>query len=136
MVETAPRRGRGSGTARRSRENAREEYDLLIAVALGAAIGAGLALLVRRGPDGRSPAYIAARAASRGAAKAGHYGAKGAKRVRKRGAELMDSLPFDDIGENLGSYLEAARETIDDAVARELKGLRKAVRRQRKRFGV
>lgn len=136
MVETAPRRGRGSGTGRRSRENAREEYDLLIAVALGAAIGAGLALLVRRGPEGRSPAYIAARAASRGAAKAGHYGAKGAKRVRKRGAELMDSLPFDDIGESLGSYLEAARDTIDDAVARELKGLRKAVRRQRKRFGV
>jgi hypothetical protein len=136
MVETAPRRGRGSGTARRNRENPREEYDLLIAVALGAAIGAGLALLVRRGPEGRSPAYKAARAASRGAAKAGRYGAKGAKRVRKRGAELMDSLPFDDMGETLGSYLESARDTIDDAVARELKGLRKAVRRQRKRFGV
>lgn len=68
--------------------------------------------------------------------KAGRYGAKGASKVRRRGAELMDNIPFEDIGESLGSYLESARETIDDAVARELKGLRKAVRRQRKRLGV
>ena len=56
--------------------------------------------------------------------------------MRRRSAELMDNIPFEDIGESLGSYLESARETIDDAVARELKGLRKAVRRQRKRLGV
>jgi len=68
--------------------------------------------------------------------KARRYGAKGAKKVRRRGAELIDRIPFDDIGESLGEYLESARETIDDAVARELKGLRKAVRRQRKRLGV
>jgi hypothetical protein len=103
---------------------------------LGAAVGAGLTLLVRRGPEGRSPAYTAARAASRGAVKAGRYGAKGAKRVRRRGAEMIDNLPLEEIGESLGSYLESARETIDDAVARELKSLRKAVRRQRKRLGV
>ncbi len=136
MVETAPRRGRGSGTARRNRDGAREEYDLLIAMALGAAVGAGITLLVRRGPEGRSPAYTAARAASRGAAKAGRYGAKRARKMQRRGAELIDNLPFEDIGETLGSYLESARDTIDDAVARELKGLRKTVRRQRKRLGV
>ncbi len=115
---------------------AREEYDLLIALTLGAVVGAGIALLVRRGPEGRSPAYTAARAASRGAARAGRLGAKGAKRVRRRGAEMIDNLPLEDIGESLGAYLETARETIDDAVSRELKGLRKAVRRQRKRLGV
>jgi hypothetical protein len=114
----------------------REEYDLLIAMALGAAVGAGITMLVRRGPEGRSPAYLATRAAGRGAAKAGRYGAKGARKVRRRGAELMDNIPFEDIGESLGEYLESARSTIDDAVARELKGLRKAVRRQRKRLGV
>ena len=134
---TTSRRGRGSGAARRgSGAPPREEYDLLIALALGAAVGAGVALLVRRGPEGRSPAYAAARAARRGAVKAGRYSAKGAKKVRRRGAELMDNIPFEDIGESLGSYLESARETIDDAVARELKGLRKSVRRQRKRLGV
>jgi hypothetical protein len=137
MEEAAPRRGRGSGTGRRSREGtSREDYDLLIAMTLGAAVGAGITLLVRRGPEGRSPAYTAARAARRGAAKAGRYGAKGARQVRRRGAEMIDNLPLEEIGESLGSYLESARETIDDAVARELKSLRKAVRRQRKRLGV
>lgn len=105
-------------------------------MALGAAVGAGITLFVRRGPEGRSPAYAAAHAARRGAVRAGRYGAKGAKKVRRRGAEMIDSLPLEEIGESLGSYLETARETIDDAVARELKGLRKAVRRQRKRLGV
>ena len=135
--ETTPRRGRGSGAGRRAEvARAREEYDLLIALTLGAVVGAGIALLVRRGPEGRSPAYSAARAARRGATKAGRYGAKGAKKVRRRGAEIMDNLPLEDIGESLGAYLETARETIDDTVSRELKGLRKAVRRQRKRLGV
>jgi hypothetical protein len=137
MEEAAPRRGRGSGTGRTNREAAsREDYDLLIAMALGAAVGAGITLLVRRGPEGRSPAYTAAHAARRGAVKAGRYGAKGARKVRRRGAEMIDNLPFEEIGESLGSYLESARESIDDAVARELKSLRKAVRRQRKRLGV
>lgn len=93
-------------------------------------------MLVRRGPQGRSPVRSAARAAGRGAARAGQYGAQGAKKVRRRGEELLESLPFEDIGESLGDYLASARETIDDAVSRELKGLRKSVRRQRKRFGV
>lgn len=114
----------------------REEYDLLIALALGAAAGAGLALLMRRGPRGRSPALSAALAAKRGAVRAGRYSAKGARKVRRRGEALVDSLPLEDIGESLGEYLESARATIDDAVSRELKGLRKAVRRQRKRLGV
>ena len=78
----------------------------------------------------------AARAARRGAAHAGRYGAKGARTVRRRGEELIERLPMEEIGESLGEYLESARATIDDAVARELKGLRKAVRRKRKRFGV
>lgn len=131
------RRGRGSGAGRRGDAGyAREEYDLLIALALGAAVGVGITLLVRRGPEGHSPVYAAGHAARRGAVKAGRYGAKGARKVRRRGAELIDELPLEEIGESLGAYLESARETIDDAVTRELKGLRKAVRRQRKRLGV
>lgn len=91
---------------------------------------------MRRGPQGYSPAHTAARAAKRGAVRAGYYGAKGARKVRRSGEELIERLPLEEIGESLGEYLESARETIDDAVSRELKGLRKAVRRQRKRFGV
>lgn len=135
--ETAPRRNRGSGAGRRAdAPYPREEYDLLIALALGAAVGAGLTLLVRRGPQGHSPALSAARAARRGATRAGRYGVKGARKVRRRGEEMIDSLPLEEIGETLGDYLQSARETIDDTVSQELKGLRKAVRRQRKRLGI
>jgi hypothetical protein len=42
----------------------------------------------------------------------------------------------EEVGDAIGAYLDAAREAIDDVVAREVKDLRKAVRRQRKRFGV
>lgn len=139
--ETATRRGRASGAGRGGEGSyPRDEYDLLIALALGAAVGAGLTLLVRRGPGGPRPAAQLARAAgrgaARGAARAGRYGASGARKVRRRGEALLDQVPFEEVAESLGEYLDSARETIDDAVSREIKDLRKAVRRQRKRLGV
>lgn len=106
----------------------RDDYDLLIAMGLGLLVGTGLTLLLRRGPSGR-PATEMARAARRG-------GARGARWVARRGSDLIDEIPFDAIGDVVGEYVGAAREAIDDAVSREMKDLRKAVRRQRKRFGV
>ncbi len=37
---------------------------------------------------------------------------------------------------NVADYVGDAREAVDDAVASELKDLRRSIRRQRKRFGV
>jgi hypothetical protein len=76
------------------------------------------------------------RAAGRGAAQAGRSGMEGARWMARRGEKMLDSLPVDEVGDAIGEYLDAAREAIDDVVAREVKDLRKAVRRQRKRFGV
>ncbi|HEX5437551.1 MAG TPA: hypothetical protein VFW98_10335 [Gemmatimonadaceae bacterium] len=101
---------------------------MLAAVALGALAGAGIAMLLRPAVQ-PSPGVRVLRNAKRTAAR---Y----RRDAPKRAAELLDRLPLEDIGESLGAHLAAAREAIDDVVAEEIKDLRKAIRRQRKRLGV
>lgn len=104
---------------------------------MGLAAGAGLTLLLRRGSRARHPAVRMARVARRGAARAGRSGVARARWAARRGGQVLDRLPSaEEIREQLGDYLETAREAIDDVVSRELKDLRKAIRRQRKRLGV
>lgn len=99
--------------------------------------GAGLALLVRAGTRRkRTPRMLAREAGEMASAAAGRAGARGAKWARHRGEELWDAIPFDAIGEQLGEYVERARETIDETVSHELNDLRKAIRRHRKHLGI
>jgi hypothetical protein len=105
-------------------------------MALGLAVGAGVALLFRRGPKGRRPVGAVIRAAGAGARQAGRYGARGARWAAERGEALKERIPTEEIGEAIGEYLASAREAIEDVVEQELKDLRKAIRRQRKRLGV
>jgi gas vesicle protein len=121
--------------------NAREQqYDLLTAAVLGAVIGAGAALLLRRGPSGRRPlapfARVAGGAAVGAARWAGKRGRRGAQWAAKRGGEMWDRVPVDAVREELGDALDSAREAVADVVETELRDLRKAIRRQRKRLGV
>ena len=117
-----------------------QQYDLLTAAVLGAVIGAGAALLLRRGPSGRrplSPFTRAAGSAAVGAARwAGKRGRRGAQWAAKRGGEMWDRVPVDAVREELGDALDSAREAVADVVETELRDLRKAIRRQRKRLGV
>jgi hypothetical protein len=72
-----------------------------------------------------------------GAAKwANKRGRRGARWAAKRGGELWDRVPVDDMREEIGDAVDAAREAVADVVETELKDLRKAIRRQRKRLGV
>jgi hypothetical protein len=103
---------------------------------VGLAVGAGITLLFRRGPKGRRPVTAVVRAAEAGARRAGHYGRRGARWAAERGETIKESLPTEEIGEAIGQYLAAARDAIEDVVEQELKDLRKAIRRQRKRLGV
>jgi hypothetical protein len=130
---TVDARDRASGRGPEA-EDLREEYDLLIAVGLGVALGVGLTLLMHRGGRRERGAIRLVRAARAGAARAGRAGAEGAEWAARQGEALLDRLPASEIREAIGEYFDAARSAIDDAVARELKGLRKAVRRQRKRL--
>jgi gas vesicle protein len=68
-------------------EEREQQYDLLTAALIGAAVGAGITLLVRRGPSGRRPLGPVLRYAGRGAALAGMAGVEGAKWAGGRGLE-------------------------------------------------
>ncbi|MDQ3697642.1 MAG: hypothetical protein M3373_06410, partial [Gemmatimonadota bacterium] len=68
---------------------------------------------------------------------AGTHAARGAAWMQDRGEDALDALPpMDDVVEQVGDYLSAAREAINDTVSEELRDLRKSIRRQRKRIGL
>lgn len=117
-----------------------EQYDLLTAALIGLVIGVGTTLLVRRGPSGRRPVSPVLRGAALGAKWAGagaaRVGARGAAWARDAGEALWERVPRDEIREHVREYLGKAQETIDEAVEHELRDLRRALRRQRKRLGI
>ncbi|HVE77778.1 MAG TPA: hypothetical protein VNA89_02900 [Gemmatimonadaceae bacterium] len=124
-----------------------EQFDLLTATLIGIAIGAGTALLFRRGPRGERPIAPVARAAGRGAKWAaargvegarwaGTQSARGARRAGEELEELWDRVPRDEIRDRVREYVDSAREAVDETLESELQDLRKAIRRQRKRLGI
>ena len=68
----------------------------------------------------------------RGASMAG----RGARYAWDRGADAWERFPREEIEEKLGEYVEHARDAIDHLVQSELKDLRKAIRRRRKKLGL
>lgn len=116
------------------------EYDLLTAALIGLTVGAGLTFMLRRGPSGRRPMAPLVHGVGRGAAWAGRQAAEaglsGARWAGDRGEELWDSIPRKQIKRQVEDYVGRAREAIDDAVDAELRDLRRAIKRQRKRLGV
>lgn len=116
------------------------EYDLLTAALIGLTVGAGLTFMLRRGPSGRRPMSPVVRGMGRGAAWAGRHaasvGRSGARWAGDQAEELWDSVPRKEIRRQVENYVGRAREAIDDAVESELRDLRRAIKRQRKRLGV
>src|SRR3982751_86678 len=80
-------RARASDPEMELDEEREQQYDLLTAALIGAAVGAGVTLLRRRGPSGRRPVGPLIRYAGRGAALAGMAGMGGAKWAGERGLE-------------------------------------------------
>jgi hypothetical protein len=114
---------------------------------IGVTIGAGLTFMLRRGPSGRRPVTPLVLGVGRGAGWAGRHaarlGSSGARWTARRGSDMWDRVPRDEIrerlseyGEQIGDYMGRAREAIDDAVTSELRDLRRSLRRQRKRLGI
>ncbi|MEO8879997.1 MAG: hypothetical protein ABI446_06325 [Gemmatimonadaceae bacterium] len=112
-----------------------QQYDLLTAAVMGLVAGAGIAMLlhVRRK---RTPRTLAREAGAMAGAAAGRAGRRGAKWAAGRGAAMWDKIPFDDIQDSIGEYVQNAREAIDETVSHEINDLRKAVKRQRKHLGI
>lgn len=96
-------------------------------------IGRGARLAGEYGLEG---ARIAGRHGAEGARWAGKRGAKAARWAAERGEELIDRVPTDEIAEQVRDYVETAQETINNAVEHELRDLRRAIKRQRKRLGI
>ena len=80
-------RGRASDPEMELDEEREQQYDLLTAALIGAAVGAGVTLLLRRGPSGRRPVGPLVRYAGRGAALAGAAGLEGARWAGERGVD-------------------------------------------------
>jgi len=80
-------RARASGPEMELDDKREQQYDLLTAAIIGAAVGAGITLLLRRGPSGRRPVGPLVRYAGRGAALAGLAGVEGARWAGSRGLE-------------------------------------------------
>ncbi|HEX8849239.1 MAG TPA: hypothetical protein VF761_06900 [Gemmatimonadaceae bacterium] len=111
------------------------------------AIGVGTTLLIRRGPGGDRPLMPLLKGVGKGAKWAGVMGFRGAKvgaKAGRRGAEwvadrgedLWEKVPAEEIGDSIGEFLEEARDRIADTVESEIKDLRKAIKRQRRKLGV
>src|SRR3954471_14775190 len=102
-----------------------QEFDLLTAALIGATVGAGLTLLLRRGPSGSRPLAPVMRGIGLGASWAGRraakLGSKGARWTADRGEEMWDRIPREEISEHVSDYMTRARDAIDDAVTSELK---------------
>lgn len=124
---------RGTNGATDKRE---AQYDLLTAALLGLAIGAGTTLLLRRGPSGGRPIGPAWRLARKGAKVGAQVAGRGARYAWDRGVDAWDRIPRDEIETRVRDYFESARDTIDHLVESELKDLRRAIRRQRKKIGL
>ena len=80
-------RARASDPEMELDEEREQQYDLLTAALIGAAVGAGITLLMRRGPSGRRPVGPLLRYAGRGAALAGLGGVEGAKLAGRYGLQ-------------------------------------------------
>ena len=136
-IPTSPKRGPRVRESARDGEIGRDaQYDLLTAALIGAAIGATATLLLRRGPSGSrpvTPVLRGAKWAGRGAMAAS---AAGARWAREHGSELIDQIPTDRIEREVRETVGEARERINGLVRHELRDLRKAIRRQRRRLGV
>lgn len=139
-------------------EDRDQQLDLLTAALLGAAVGAGITMLFRRGPSGHRPvrpvldmagrgariggaaglagARWAGGRAAEGARWAAPYAERGWQAARDKGGDLIERIPFDDMTEQVRDYVDNAREAINNVVSDELQDLRKAVRRQRKKIGI
>jgi hypothetical protein len=126
------RADRGAGTG------ADQQYDLLTAALLGAVIGAGTTLLLRR-PPRRRFALADLPGVPRGvklAANAARAGGRGARWLRGRGEDLVERTGDLHVDRALRGYMASARKRIDAAVSSEVNDLRKALRRQRRRLGI
>lgn len=66
----------------------------------------------------------------------GRQASEGASWVRGRGDDIAERLSPDEVSSQVRKYLGDARERISEAVEDEIRDLRRAIRRRRRKLGV
>lgn len=74
--------------------------------------------------------------ARKGAQEGARLAGRGARYAWDRGVDAWERVPREEIEDHVREYVESARETIDHLLESELKDLRRAIRRQRKKLGI
>lgn len=127
----------------RQAETRDEQLDLLTAALLGGVIGAAAGFLLRPRPRPRgvlasldAASGRAAKGARRVRKQVGRQATEGASWLRHRGDDIAEHLSPDDVSSQVRKYLGEARDRISDAVEDELRDLRRAIRRRRRKLGV
>jgi hypothetical protein len=113
-----------SDDAQGARGDVRETGTLITAALIGAAIGAGLGLLASRTFDEDSGVSVLMRTARK----------RASRELRRRSSAAGEAIG--DARDAAAEFATRARDAFEDVLQREVKQLRKAARRQRRRFGV
>ena len=121
---------RASGRARETNGENQQQYDLLTAAVIGALLGASATYILSRGS--KHPASPMVRVAARSAKLARNARRDVRRNVQSAGRGLNELTHFDDIRE----YVADTQARLNGLVSDELRDLRKAVARQRKRAGL
>ncbi|AHG90719.1 hypothetical protein J421_3182 [Gemmatirosa kalamazoonensis] len=118
-----PRESNATGTASDDDTNA-----LLGAALIGAAIGAGLGLLASRAFEGDAMSVVM-RSARKRVKRGVRSGRKAASAAGSAAGEALG-----DARDAVGHFAERARDSFESALQREVRQLRKAARRRRRRL--
>ena len=104
----------------------------MAAALLGAALGAGAAMVIRRAtrPTPAERASYLAKFASRAGARLARGGLKAAL---EHGGDLVDP---DYVEDRLRDYYESAKDSLDDFVDARLDELHRGIKRRRRKLGL
>ena len=107
--------------------------DMAAVAVIGIAVGLTALFLLRRNRSVGHALHAAGRDLRRAGSAASRNMAHQMRRGMKRGQEMVGDM---EIGDHLRDYLESAKETVEDTVAREMRDLKRAIRRRRRRMGL
>jgi hypothetical protein len=121
--------------------NDRDKTDLWTALAVGAVVGIGAALLLRSADEPRAESLLRTlrpvqQRARRAAKDAGRKLGRSSRKLSRRGEELLEqgSDALSDLRQDAARIVAQARHELEDMAQSSVKQARRTARRARRRF--